>query len=118
MIENTSRDQFSSSFILVPSSRAPASVRRSARVSELNRRKNDVLLRVVGASSLEHLGKDGDSRVDGVGDDEDKGLRAVLSDALGEITADAGVDLEEVVAGLERRKGGRRGGGAGVSRAL
>lgn len=42
---------------------------------------------------LEDLADNGDSRVDRVGNDEDKGTRAVLGNALGEIANDAGVDL-------------------------
>jgi len=42
---------------------------------------------------LEDLADNGHSRVDGVGDDEDKGAGAVLGNALGEIANNAGVDL-------------------------
>jgi hypothetical protein len=42
---------------------------------------------------LQHLGKDRDGRVDGVGDDEDESLGAGRSDGLGEGSADTGVDL-------------------------
>lgn len=52
-----------------------------------------------------HLCGDGDGRVDGVGDDEDKGLGAVLGDGLGEVAHDTGVDVEEVVAGHSRLAG-------------
>lgn len=64
------------------------------------------------ASTLEHLGGNGDGGVDGVGDDEDECLGAVLGDALDEALDDAGVDLEEIVAGHARLACG------GVSAAL
>jgi len=43
---------------------------------------------------FEDFGNDGDSAVYGVGDDEDKGIGTVCGDAFGEVTDDAGVDLE------------------------
>lgn len=45
----------------------------------------DTLLGVEGAGLLECLGKDGDGRVDRVGDDADECIWAVLSDPVGEI---------------------------------
>lgn len=53
---------------------------------------------VENASSLENLSGDGDGRVDGVRDDEDKSLGAMFCDALDEGVDDAGIDLEQVVA--------------------
>ena len=44
---------------------------------------------------LEDLADDGDSRVDWIGDDEDKGMGAVLGDTLGQITDDTSVDLSD-----------------------
>jgi hypothetical protein len=43
---------------------------------------------------FEDLGDDGDSRVDRVGDDEDKCLGAGGCDALGQVSYYPGVDLE------------------------
>lgn len=57
------------------------------------------LLWVELAGLLEDLGGDRDGRVDWVGDDEDVGVRAGGGNALDEALDDAGVDLEEVVAG-------------------
>jgi hypothetical protein len=54
----------------------------------------DLPLGVVAASLLEGLGEDGDSRVDGVRDDEDEGLGASVGNSLGEGSADASVDLD------------------------
>jgi hypothetical protein len=76
------------------------------------------------ASILEHLGGDGHGRVDGVGNDEEKGFGAVLSDAGDEVAHDAGVDLEQVVAGhawFARNAGGdddNVGSGEGVLHAV
>ena len=53
-------------------------------------------LGVVDTSSLEDLGGNGDGRVDGVGDDEDVCLGAVLSSSLGQVADDRGVGVEEV----------------------
>jgi hypothetical protein len=60
-------------------------------------------LRVIYVVLLEHLREDGDGRVDRVRDNEDKGLRARRCDAGGEITADAGVDLEQVITSSSMR---------------
>lgn len=48
---------------------------------------------------LEDLGRDGDGRVDGVGDDEDESLGGDLGRNLDQALDDAGVDVEEVIAG-------------------
>ena len=50
-------------------------------------------LGVKGTLLLEHLGNNGDSRVDGVGNDQDEGLGRVLGDSYGNVTNNAGVDL-------------------------
>jgi hypothetical protein len=55
------------------------------------------LLGVKDTSSLEDLGGDGYCGVDGVGNDEDVCLGAVLGDALDKALDDTGVDLEQVV---------------------
>lgn len=55
------------------------------------------LLGVEDASGLEDLGSNGHGGVYRVGDDEDVGVGAVLSDALDEIADNASVDLEEVI---------------------
>jgi len=60
------------------------------------------LLGVELAGLLEDFGGNGDGAVHGVGDDEDKGLGAVLDNALDQALDDAGVDLEEVVTGHAR----------------
>lgn len=46
---------------------------------------------------LENLSDDGDSRVDGVGDNEDKRLGARLGDTGGKVANDASVDLEQII---------------------
>lgn len=51
-------------------------------------------LGVEDALGLENLGRDGDGRVDGVGDDQDKGLRGDLGGDLDQALDDAGVDVE------------------------
>jgi hypothetical protein len=56
-------------------------------------------LGVEDASGLEDLGGNGDSRVDGVGDDQNESVGAELGDALDQVTDNAGIDLEEVVTG-------------------
>jgi hypothetical protein len=53
-------------------------------------------LGVVDTGSLEDLGGNGDGRVDGVGDDEDVCLGAVLSSSLGQVADDRGVGVEEI----------------------
>lgn len=55
--------------------------------------QKDALLGVKDALLLEDLGKDGDGRVDGVGDDQNEGLGSGLGDGLSESGADTGVDL-------------------------
>jgi hypothetical protein len=60
------------------------------------------LLGVELAGGLEDLGGDGNSAVDGVGDDEDKGVGAVFGNTLHEVSDNAGVDLEQVVTGHAR----------------
>ncbi len=54
------------------------------------------LLWVVNASLFQHLGKDGDGRVDWVGDDQDEGLGAGVGNGLGKSGTDSSVDLEKV----------------------
>lgn len=56
-------------------------------------------LGVVDAGLLEDLSNDGDGAVDGVGDDEDVGVRGRLSGGLGQVADDGGVGVEQVVAG-------------------
>jgi hypothetical protein len=60
------------------------------------------LLGVEDAGLGEDLGGDGHGAVDGVGNDEDEGLGAVLGNTLDQALYDAGVDLEEIVAGHAR----------------
>lgn len=50
-------------------------------------------LGVKDAVLLEHLGKDGDGGVDGVGDDQDHGAGSVLGGGLGEVSDDRGVGV-------------------------
>jgi hypothetical protein len=57
------------------------------------------LLRVEDVVLLEDLGSNRDGRVDGVGDDEHKGVRGVLGDTGDEISDDTSVDLEQIVSG-------------------
>lgn len=66
---------------------------------DVKRGDAEQLLRVEFAVLGEDLGGDRDCGVDGVGDDEDVGFWAVVCYALDESLNDAGVDLEEVVAG-------------------
>lgn len=57
------------------------------------------LLGVKDTSGLEHLSGDWDGGVNGVGNDENVGLGAVLCDTLDESLDNAGIDLEEIVTG-------------------
>ena len=66
-------------------------------------------LGVVHALLLENLRRDGNGGVDGVGDHVDHRLGAIRGDGLGEARDDAGVDLEEVVAGHAGLAGDARG---------
>ncbi len=60
-------------------------------------------LRVVHALLLEHLGNNGDGRVDRVRDDEDESFGRVLGDSNGNVADDTGVDL--CVCKRKKRKG-------------
>lgn len=60
------------------------------------------LLGVEHASALKDLGGNGDSRVDGVGDDQEEGLGGILGGTLDEALHDAGVDLEQIITGHSR----------------
>jgi hypothetical protein len=60
------------------------------------------LLGVELAGLLEDLSGNGDGAVDGVGNDEDKGLRAVLDNTLDQALHDASVDLEKIITGHAR----------------
>jgi hypothetical protein len=53
-------------------------------------------LGVVYTGSLEDLGSNGHGRVDGVGNDQDVSLGAVLSSGLGQVADDRGVGVEEI----------------------
>lgn len=57
------------------------------------------LLGVVDTLGLEDLSNNGDSGVDGVGDDENLGLRRELSNSLGEITDNGGIGVEKIITG-------------------
>lgn len=57
------------------------------------------LLRIEDASVLEYLGGNWDGAVDGVGNDENESLWAVLHTAFDEVADDTSIDLEEVVTG-------------------
>jgi len=61
--------------------------------------------RVEDSLALQNLGRDGDSRVDGVGNDQDEGLGGDLSSDLDQALDDAGVDVEQVVTGHARLAG-------------
>mmetsp|Transcript_1490 Transcript_1490/g.3846 ORF Transcript_1490/g.3846 Transcript_1490/m.3846 type:complete len:284 (-) Transcript_1490:384-1235(-) len=74
----------------------------------VQRRHAKELLRVVLASLLEHLSRNGHGGVDGIRDDGDPGVGAVVRDALHQRAHYAGVDVEQVVArhaGLARHAG-------------
>jgi hypothetical protein len=60
------------------------------------------LLSVELVGLFKNLSSDGDGAVDGVGDDEDEGLWAVLGNTLDQALHNASVDLEEVVTGHAR----------------
>lgn len=68
------------------------------RAHHVERGDAEQALGVVHAARLEHLGDDGDGRVDGVADDEDVGVGARLGARLGQVAHDAGVGVEQVVA--------------------
>ncbi|KAI6750068.1 hypothetical protein HG531_007333 [Fusarium graminearum] len=59
-------------------------------------------LRVENPLGLEDLGRDGDSRVDWVGDDEDESLGGDLSSDLDETLDNASIDIEEIITGHSR----------------
>lgn len=58
----------------------------------------NALLGVKDTGLLKDLCNNRNSRVDRVGNDTDESVRAVLSNALGKVADDAGVDVEEVIA--------------------
>ncbi len=60
------------------------------------------LLWVIDAVTLEDLSRDGNSGVDGVGDDEERCLWAVLGACISQGGDDGGVGVEEVIAGHAR----------------
>ena len=60
------------------------------------------LLGIEDTGVLEDFGSDGDGRVDGVGDDKNVGLGTVLGDGNHEVSDDASVGLEEIIAGHAR----------------
>lgn len=66
----------------------------------MKEKKRYLLLWVEDTVLLENLADDRDGRVHGVRDNEDKGTRAVLGNALGQITDDTSVDLK-----VQLRKG-------------
>ena len=66
---------------------------------DVQRGDTEEALGVEDALSLEDLGRDGDGRVDGVGNDEDEGIGSDLGGNLDEALDDAGVDVEEIVTG-------------------
>jgi hypothetical protein len=68
-------------------------------------------LRVVDAGLLEHLGDDGDSRVDWVRDDADESLWAKFGDGSREVTNNPGIDLrsENKIAGRVRKRNSEKG---------
>ena len=59
-------------------------------------------LGVEDTSILQNLSGNGDSGVDGVGDDESEGLWGELGNALDKSLDNAGIDLEKVVTGHTR----------------
>lgn len=66
-------------------------------------------LGVVDTGLLEDLGDNGHGAVDGVGDDEDFGIRGGFGSGFGEVADDGGVGVEEIVtahAGLSGNTGG------------
>ena len=60
-------------------------------------RDNDSPLGVEYTVLLENFRDDGDSRVDGVGDDQDKRFGRGFGDTCGEVTNDTSVDLDRGV---------------------
>lgn len=57
------------------------------------------LLGVEDVVLLQDLGGNGDGGVDGVGDDEHKGVGGVLGDTGDEVSDDTGVDLKQIISG-------------------
>ena len=69
------------------------------RAHDVERGDAEQLRWVEDARVLEDFGRDGHRAVDGVGDDEEVGFGAEFGGAFDEVADDAGVDLEEVIAG-------------------
>lgn len=67
------------------------------------------LLGVVDTLGLKDLGNNGDSGVDGVGDDENLGLRGKLSNTLGKVADNGGVGVEKIITGHTRLSGNTSG---------
>lgn len=82
----------------------PKILRNEREHAMIGKHDASALLRVEHALLLENLSNDRDSRVDGVGNDQDEGLRGRARDAGGEIADDACVDLLCVSTGPEHVK--------------
>jgi hypothetical protein len=78
----------------------------SAGSNDIESGNTEQSLGVKDTSLLEDFGKDGDGRVDGVGDDADHGLGAVFSTCLGKVTNDRGVGVLSGEKGLRCWAGG------------
>jgi len=72
-------------------------------------------LGVEDALGLEDLGRDGDGRVDGVGDDENEGVRGNLGSDLNQALHNASIDVEKVVTSHTRLAGDTSGDDNNVS---
>jgi len=66
---------------------------KGARPDDVQGGNTEQPLGVEHAVLLEDLGKDGDGRVDGVGDDQDHGRGSVLGGGLGQVSDDRGVGV-------------------------
>lgn len=65
--------------------------------NDIERGDTEQALGVEDSLGLKNLSSDGDSRVDGVGDDQDVGFGGNIGNGLDEALDDAGVDVEEVI---------------------
>ena len=61
--------------------------------------KGTIPFRIIDAHFLENLSADGNSRVDGIGDDSQERLGSMFRDTLRQVPDDTGIGVEQIVSG-------------------
>jgi len=78
---------------------SPETRRNKSNVKISKTEKGIIPFRIIDAHFLENLGADGNSGIDGIGDDSQEGLGSMFGDTLRQVPDDTGIRVEQIVSG-------------------